>query len=277
MADPVPADGGCWPVDTSCVDDWDDTIPDTDPPEPKFSEAQKEYAVALAGMTMRMLTGYRVGGCPVTYRPCRRGCTELTWRTYPVGAGSSVPWGPVLVAGEWLNVGCGCTGSCGCASVHEVRLPTPAGAVTEIKLDGAVFPPSSYRLDQGGRLVRTDGGDWPICQDLNAPDSEPGTWSVSFAPGEPVDTIGARAAGVLAGEYVRACAGDDCALPSGVVTQVQRTGVSMQFQPGTFPGGRTGIETVDAYLQRWNPYALVAPSVVYSPDTRRGRAMRPTL
>ena len=270
VAVPAPADA-CWPVDLSCVDDWDDVIPGTEPPEPKFSNAAKERAIAFAGMTMRMLTGYRVGGCPVTYRPCRAGCSEPTWQTYPVGGAGGVPWQPTLISGQWLNVGCGCGSSCGCDSVNEIRLPTPAGHVEQVLLDGAVF--TAWRLDPGGRLVRTDGGRWPLCQNLDADDTEPGTWSVTFVPGDEVDGMGAYAAGVLAGEFVRACSGDSCNLPSGVVTQVQRNGVTMQFAPGTFPGGRTGIEMVDAYLQRWNPNALAAPSVVLSPDTRRGRAV----
>lgn len=268
VAVPAPADA-CWPVDLSCVEDWDDVIPG-EPPTPKFSNAAKERAIAFAGMTMRMLTGYRVGGCPVTYRPCRSGCVEPTWQTYAVGGAGGVPWQPTLVSGQWLNVGCGCGTSCGCETVNEIRLPTPAGHVEQVMLDGAVF--TAWRVEPSGRLVRTDGGRWPLCQNLDAEDTEPGTWSVTFVPGEEVDGQGAYAAGVLAGEYVRACSGDSCNLPSGVVTQVQRNGVTMQFAPGTFPGGRTGIEMVDAYLQRWNPNALTAPSVVLSPDTRRGRA-----
>lgn len=120
----------CWPVDTACVPDWDawevEPDPEADPPVegvPVYTDAEKGRAVSLAGQTLRALTGYRVGGCPVTVRPCRAGCSEQTWRTYPaVGYSGSTPWYPVSLGGRWLNIGCGHAGAaaaracrrCGC-------------------------------------------------------------------------------------------------------------------------------------------------------------------
>lgn len=262
----------CWPVDTSCVPLWD-ALEDPDEPEgednpPVYSPEDKARAVAWAGQTMRLLTGYRVGGCPVTARPCRVRCADQTWRTYPV-TGSS-PWQPISLGGSWINVVCGHGAACGCTTVHEVQLPG-AGAVTEVLIDGVTLDPSAYRLDPGGWLVRTDGDPWPVCQDVSRPATEAGTWAVTYLPAVPVDGLGAYAAGLLAGEYVKACAGDSsCALPE-TVTQVARQGVTFTITAGTFPDNRTGIMAVDQYVERWNPHALVAPSVVWSPDVRRPR------
>lgn len=270
----------CWPVETSCVPDWDEQVPDTsegadeDDTVPKYSDDAKARAVALAGQTMRLLTAFRVGGCPVTVRPCRAGCSERTWRTYPVaGFSGSTPWFPVNLGGSWLNIGCGHAGGCSCSLTHEVRLHGSPSVVTQVKIDGDVLPETSYRLDPGGRLVRLDGTGWPLCQNLDAPDTEEGTWSVSYVPGAPVDRTGAIAAGLLAGEYVKACTGGDCELPK-TVTQIVRNGVQMTMAPGAFPNGKTGIQYVDAYLERWNPDGDRGPrSDVWSPDIARPRAV----
>lgn len=264
------APDSCWPVDTTCTPGWDayDVEPDPNavPPTvgvPRYSPAEKALAVSLAGQTMRMLTGYRVGGCPVTVRPCRAGCSEKTWRPY-----TATPWFPVSLGGNWLNIGCGST----CSALAEVHLGGSASAVTSVVVDGVVLSPSAYRLDPGGHLVRTDGGLWPTTQDLTLPSTAPGTWAVTYVPGVVVDGLGAAAAGALAGEYVKACTGDEeCVLPMGV-TQVVRNGVSLSITPGLFPEGQTGLAVVDTYVRRWNPHGLQSPPTVWSPDIRRPRA-----
>jgi hypothetical protein len=274
----------CWPVDVSCVPDWDtwavEPDPDADPPVvgvPLYSDADKDRAIALAGQTLRFLTGYRVGGCPTLVRPCRKTCGSRTWRTYDAawsgGSGAQVPWWPVDMGGTWLNIGCGCGGGgCSCTHVSEVRLYGPVGAVVEVKVDGEVLTPQiDYRVDPGGRLVRL-GAEWPLCQDLNLADTEEGTWSVSYTAGAPVDGLGAWVAGILAGEYVRACSGGECRLPTGV-TQIIRDGVNMTIGAGVFPGNLTGIREVDAWVARWNPTGLRSPAVVWSPDRRGPRSM----
>lgn len=272
----------CWPADTTCVSDWDawevEPDPESEDPEvqagtPLYSDAQKARAVSLAGQALRMLTAFRVGGCPVTVRPAARRCRDLTWRTYPVSGGST-PWQPVDLGGRWLNIGCGHAGDCGCGALSEVRLWGPASSVTEVKVDGAVLDPSAYRLDPGGRLVRLDGEAWPLCQNLAAPDTEEGTWAVTYTPGAAVDGLGAYAAGVLAGEFVRACAGGECALPTNV-QQIARNGVTMTLGMGVFPDGKTGIREVDLYVERWNPYGHKTPPMVYSPDLARPRRTGP--
>jgi len=267
----------CWPVDVSCVDDWDDTIGSGEDAEPKYSDRQKEYAVSLAGQTMRLLTAFRVGGCPITVRPCQAGCTERTWRTYPVrGYAGSTPWFPVNLGGTWLNIGCGCLSPCSCSSTYEVQLHGGASAVSEVKVDGvSLVQGEDYRLDPGGRLVRLGGTGWPLCQNLNADDDQEGTWSVTYTVGAAVDAIGALAAGALAGQYVRACSGSDCDLPT-TVTQIVRNGVTITMAPGAFPNGKTGLREVDAYIERWNPSGARGPiSTVWSPDTYPQRPVTP--
>lgn len=267
----------CWPADLSCVPDWNDwevePDPEADPPVegvPLYTDAEKARAVALAGQTLRMLTAFRVGGCPITVRPASKRCTELTWRTYVVGGAGGAPWQPVNIGGSWLNIACGHGSVCGCLGLREVRLYGQASSVSEVKVDGMVLDPTAYRLDLGARLVRTDGEDWPLCQDLAAPDTEPGTWSVTYTPGAAVDGLGAHAAGILAGEFVKACSGMECSLPANV-TQIARNGVTMTLGLGTFPDGKTGIREVDLYVERWNPYGHKTAPLVWSPDLARPR------
>ena len=267
----------CWPINHSCDPNWD-ALTDPDSPAgednpPVYTDEAKAIADALAGQTLRYLTGYRVGGCPVTVRPCREACIDPTWRTFPVawdGTGGA-PWFPVNWAGSWLNVGCGCAGGCGCTTVSEVVLAGPVGAIAAVKVDGVVVDPSLYQVQQGNRLVSL-GAPWPLCQDLTKPDTEEGTWSVSYTAGAAVDGLGAWVAGILASEYVKACSGQECRLPAGVTTVV-RDGVTLDLGPGSFPGNRTGIREVDDWVARWNPNGLRAPSQVFSLDLHRPRTL----
>jgi hypothetical protein len=252
----------CWPVDHSCCQaKWDTYPPET-----------QDRADALAVTTLRSLTGYRVGGCPVVVRPCRVGCGETTWRTYPAGvAGAGGGFYPVLASGRWLNIGCGCAADgCSCATVCEVRLDGDSVAVAQVKVDGLVLDPTAYRIDNGNRLTRIDGECWPLCQNMNAEDDQPGTFSVTYTPGVPVDGLAEFAAGLLACEFAKACTGGDCVLPSGV-TQVARSGVTYTIAADAFAGG-TGVREVDAFVRRWNPHRLTGPSLVWSPDVPHGRA-----
>lgn len=159
----------CGTVDWGCADDeWLEAL---DP------ELQAKAEV-LAWETLRSLTAYRLGNCPVTVRPCSKGCwARSSYERAPVVGGLSQDWGsgmiaPRVVDGQWLNT-CGCTSvpECSCTTLPVVILPGPVGAVTEVTVDGVVLDPTAYRVDNGNELVRTDGGTWPACQDMVGPTS----------------------------------------------------------------------------------------------------------
>lgn len=257
----------CWPVDWSvCAQDVFESL----------TPEQVALSEALAAQTLRMLTGFRVGGCPVTVRPCNRSCVPGSWLTAPspsilfAGAyGGSFGFSPYIgLNGQWMNA-CGCTGDgCSCTKVEEVQLPGTVGQVDEVVLDGVILDPSTYRVDNGNMLVRTDGDSWPVCQDMNLNSGE-GTFLVTYLDGNPVDGVGAYVGGLLAAEFAQACLGGDCALPSNVQT-ITRQGVTMELDPEMFQGGVTGNRTVDAYIQIWNPTSTL-PSGIYSPDAPRAR------
>jgi hypothetical protein len=251
---------GCeWPVDETCLpEEWDGLDP-----------AVQERSLALASNTLRRLTGYRVGGCPITVRPCRQSCMYVLpfGRPYPYG---SYSWFSPRIdsTGAWVN-GCGCGPACSCTALCVVRLPGPVGLVEEVKVDGTVVDPSNYKM-YGTDLTWVGGGDcgWPTCQNLTLPDTEPDTFAVTYLNSYPVDGLGAYAAGVLAWEYALACTAGVCRLPVGV-TAMTRQGVTYEIESGAFPNGFTGIREVDAYIALWNPKGIQRESMVWSPDMPR--------
>lgn len=259
----------CFPVN------WDacpaDVLADITPEVMALSEA-------LAAQTLRMLTGYRVGGCAVTVRPCNRSCVPGTWLTAPdigaVFAGVSngfFGFSPYVgQGGQWMNA-CGCAGDgCSCVKVREVLLPTSVGVgrVDSVVVDGVELDPSAYRIDNSNRLVRTDGEDWPVCQDMNKESGED-TFFVTYLDGNEVDGVGAYVAGTLAAEFAKACVNKDCALPANVQS-ITRQGVTLELDPEMFTGGITGVRTVDSYIRIWNPVNTL-PAAIYSIDAPRGR------
>lgn len=259
---PIPGYSGCeWPLDPACFDeDWNNLDPTT-----------QARAASLASSTLHRLTGYRVGGCPITVRPCTKGCIEAfiptTW------AAGFRPG--INTEGVWVNVvvGCGCSHGCSCTSLCEVVLPGPVGEVYEVMVDGSVVPSTNYRVD-GVRLVWVGAGacPWPACQDMSA-SSGPGTFLVTYLNSYAVDQTGAYACAVLAMEFAQACIGGTCRLPPGVVS-VSRQGVTFDLPTGLFPDGLTGIREVDAWVSLWNPDRISRTPTVWSPDLAQTHVVR---
>jgi hypothetical protein len=254
-----PSYGGCaWPLDLGCnAEEWQSFDPDT-----------MERATALASSTLVRLTAHRVSNCPITVRPCRPEPLEPIlggdyWRS---------AFTPINVGGVWSNV---CFGPGMACAPCEVPLPPPVMRVSEVKVDGAVVSDTDYRVHNARYLVWTGEGDcpWPATQDLSKPDSEPGTFSVTYLNAYPVDALGAFAAGQLALEFARACSGGSCGLPNNV-TQVVRQGVSFTLETGAFPNGMTGIREVDAFIGLWNPHNRSHGATVWSPSMSRTRSIR---
>ena len=237
MSVTVPEPDGClWPLDPSCLkDEWEG-----------YDEPVKLRSQALASSTLRRLCAFRVGGCPVTIRPCARPSTV----SYGPGWYGSSLYVPSNWGGTWTNT-CGGTGPCRHDPTLAVKLPGPGYTIEEAKVDGTVVDPAAYwTVDD--YLIRLDGNTWPQTQNLDLPDTETGTFSVTYTDSAPVDGVGAYAAAKLALEYARACSGGACNLPE-TVTSIARQGVSYDIPAGSFPNGETGIREVDAFIGLWNP------------------------
>jgi hypothetical protein len=254
----------CYPSDT----DWgcalsDEEIAALDPD-------LKEVAEANAWYTLAALTAYQIAVCPLTVRPCGVDCQGRGTRMASIVRSTGMFSPHIDQNGSWVNA-CGCaSGDCGCSVPCEAVLPGVVGAITEVWVDGAVLDPDAYRVDNGNRLVRVDGGCWPLCQDMSVGNRDDDAFSVTYYQGSAPDKLSQRAAGQLAVEFYKACQNKECKLPARVQT-VTRMGVTYQISSDMFADGSTGIAEVDAFIGRYNPMHLKSAPVVSSPDLRRAR------
>lgn len=225
--------------------------------------AMKDRAELFAQTAIKVLTGQQLANCPIEVRPCTVGCVPAG------GFELYTEWMvPYISNGVWYNT-CGCKPTdCSCTTLTKVILPGPVAEIVEVKVDGTVLAASDYFIAHYNQLIRAAGPEWPSCQDMLAPDSAVGTMSVTYVRGAKMDALGKIVAGVLAKEYLNACNDTDCHLPSNVIS-LARQGVQMEFGEELFPGGRTGIDSVDLWVQSWNPYHVKAPARVFSPDSKR--------
>lgn len=232
--------------------------------------APSDDLTLAASEILYMLSGRQYGGlCQETVRPCSGGSSAPYFWPYPTY--------PVLQGGTWFNIGCGCHVSydCGCKGFPQVDLGrSDIREIFNVNIDGASISASAYRLDEGRWLVRTDGNQWPCCQDLGKDIGETGTWYVELEYGLNPPVSGQLAAGKLACELQKACDGDeDCALPSRV-TSVVRQGITFAvLDPQDFlTEGRTGLYEVDLFLGAVNPNGLRRRATAWSPGLPgRGR------
>jgi hypothetical protein len=266
MSTPVPGAVCAWEISTTCCTRWDDYTPEV-----------QESSAAWATEILNALTGRRFAQCPVKLRPCGTRCGWFGgYLTFPVGSpamsGAGNPWMiPFVDGGVWRN--CTCAGACRCRATCEARMPWPVAEVVEVIVDGVVVDPSAYRLDDGNILVRTDGDCWPECQNLDLPDTDENTWSVTLRPGEALPASGAIAAGRLACEFAKACTGGEgCSLPEQLIS-LSRNGVEVQVADpqALLDNGLTGIQEVDLFIRAYNPGQLRARPRVFSPDVRDPR------
>jgi len=188
---------GCVPFtpDYSCCDDWADLTPEL-----------QERATDLAWSTIRTLSGSQIGNCPTTVRPClSEACSACS------------PWAhqwmtPSIRAGEWVNSACG-SHRCSCERMCEIVVPSSVAVIAQVLLDGTELPLEDFRVDNGNRIVRQDGGCWPSCQNMTAPLGSPGTLGITYVPGIVPSAAGLWAVGVLACEFSKACTRGKCRLP----------------------------------------------------------------
>jgi hypothetical protein len=242
-----------WEPDPACLGDaWSN-----------IDEDVQQRALILATSSLQALTNNRVGTCPITIRPCPQ--------EPPCGCRRG--WNPHIGAdGLWYNACCERV----YAPLSEVDIPGPVGYIDSMLINGSPVElwNGDWRLDNGHLLVWQGEGDSPIPagQDLNKPDSENGTWSITYSKSYPVLADARWAMTYLAIEFAKACAPKGkCALPRGV-TNVVRNGVSFTIEVGLFPNGLTGIELVDAWILKWNPIGSPTQSAqVFDPAKPKPR------
>lgn len=248
-----------WPVDPACLTaDWNDLPP-----------AVQARSLALASATLRRLSGYRVGNCPIVVRPCKRSCaTQYGYLHHGSYGPSFTPY--INIEGNWVNA-CGCVSDCSCGQLCEVELPGPVTEVEAIDVGGVEITDFTV---YGNRVAYTgtDACPFPTCQDLSKAPGEEGTFTITYFNSYRPDALASYAAGILAMEYAKACTGSKaCKLPRGT-TSVVRQGVSIEIATGSFPNGMTGIHDVDAWIALWRPEGSPRwQPRVWSPDVQAPR------
>jgi hypothetical protein len=225
------------------------------------------------------------GVCTRTVRPCADSCSCF-------GFSPSLGLGPWYWTAAWFG-GVGswawrneCGDTCGCGNYSYLRLAGyPVREVLQVKIDGTVLPEfdlstgaQNWRLDGRKNLVRmSDPGppvierSWPICQDLSLPDTQPGTYSVSYSFGTDVPSLGRIAAVQLARELWKAINTGKCDLPNRA-TRVVRQGITIdRIVPlaEQLRTGATGLMAVDMFIGATNPIGMRRRPAVFSPDLQQ--------
>lgn len=242
-----------------------------------FSEEVMIASELLFELSGRLFSGF----CEKTVRPCRTGCGCTFGQVLSRGHIVPSPW-------SWGGNSWWCDGNpCGCRPLSKVLLSGyPVREILEVKIDGDVVDPDTYELRNYRWLVRTrDPADpdtalsWPSCQDDDLPDTEDGTFSVTYTYGQDPPLAGQRAAAALACEISKTCSasGDgDCTIPTNAV-RVTRQGVTIDknatlawfFEKDGDKGWQTGIPMVDSFLNSFNRSGMIARPLTWSPDGAR--------
>lgn len=240
------------------------------------AEAAMAASEALYELSGRVYTG----NCgPVTVRPLSRPTDVDTrvWGVWLDGLGLSGElgsWGVCTSAGVLSHFGC--------SNPPEIELGAyPVTEITEVKIDGVVIPADEYELRDYRWLVRmrptesstpTEQYGWPTCQINDLPDTEKGTFSVTYMYGQPPPSMGMIAAKKLAQYLALPQLGDTKHYPQRV-TSIQRQGVSQMVVDvmDIVKTKATGIYEVDLFLASANPNKNARQGAVWSPDLGRPR------
>jgi hypothetical protein len=208
------------------------------------------------------------GECgPKTVRPPCHGCScgyQVLSRGYVIG-----PW--AWDGGAYSSLCDYCLVSC---APSRVKLSGyPVREITEIKIDGDVLAADQYTLWKRRYVTRLDDGHWPYQQNLTLPDTDDGTFSITYTYGADPPEIGIAAAAQLGCELYKECDGQDCALPKGT-TRVVNQGITVDklaFTSWAFNGGKwqTGLPLVDVFLNVHNKAGLMRRPVFWSPGRRQ--------
>lgn len=251
------------------------------------SDGLLDTAAVAASQVLYEVSGRRFPGvCEKIVRPCATsgcGMSALGVGIIPGWGGggygySTDPFGPWA----WTDTGIGAAGRiCGCSPLSEVLLDYPVVAITQVKVDGVVVDPATYRVDDYIRLVRLWDTSttppaarfWPSCQNLGVGDDQPGSFSVTYEWGSAPPLAGVMAAQQLACQLVQACHGAACSLPVGA-TKITKQGVTIDrgllaswvVNSRMGSGWVTGLVAVDAFLTAVNPHRLQSRPSVWSPD-----------
>jgi hypothetical protein len=157
----------------------------------------------------------------------------------------------------------------------------PVRSIELVKIDGVVIPPDEYELREFQRLVRlrpttssvpTDRWGWPTSQIPDLPDTEVGTFSITYTFGADPGIGGRMAAIALAESFALPKLGDTSRYPTRV-SSFTRQGVAAQVVSpiDMVSKGMTGVVEADTWLMTVNPTKARRQAQVWSPDVQSNR------
>lgn len=229
-----------------------------------YAETEYSYdACKAASQILWSLSGRKFGGIATVTE--RYVCAA---KTYRLGA-SSKTYNPVLLDRDIYNIpseefdNYAEITSDGLSPMSRVRLRgRPVVKVHTVRnRNGGVIDPSKYYLVDHSTIQAAAGIPWTPCN-----------VEVTYTYGAYPPAAGRAAARIMALEFAKLWAGDDCALPERVTT-ISRQGVSFTLLDNQdfVDDMRTGLYAVDLFLKSVNPDRARSKSRVFSPDMPRAR------
>ena len=239
------------------------TLANGDPiPDDKLQAGLDVAHSVLYRLTARQFAGV----CTDMVRPCAR--------FYRIGGYSGPPswwnwhrsWGTYTTRNPHRDLGA--------TPLHEITLGAyPLREILEVRIDGAVVPADGYEIHDRRWLVRVpDTATWPTVQNLFGDAmTDDHTFGVWFTWGEVPDRAGLEATKTYSIELAKGFSGDPCRLPERMLTVQMGQGQSFTLlDPMKFiTEGKTGLYSVDIWINSVNPDGLRRRSQVYNPDMQR--------
>lgn len=250
-------------------------------PVPTAEELSLMCAESAMGATSVLyeLSGRKyTGNCgPVTVRPVARP-READQGLWATSYGWASSWGFCGSYGAYT----GTASHYGCSQPPEITLGAyPVTSIVQVLIDGVVIPADEYELRDFRTLIRmrptasfspTQRWGWPTCQINDMPDSQPGTFSVTYMFGQAPPAMGVIAARKLAEFLLLPQLGDATHYPTRV-TSISRQGISASVVDvmDILKTGALGIYEVDAFILSTNPHKNQQQARAWSPDLGRAR------
>lgn len=172
-----------------------------------------------------------------------------------------------------VDCSCGaysCT-ECACCVMDRIPLLGPKPVIGSVKIDGQALDPGAYAIMDGVYLVRVASGPaqpqpWPASQHLWRPDSELGTFSITYTYGLEIDAIAKAAAVELACDIAKEMAGRPGLDPR--TTAATYEGLTVARDPEQ--AEQQGFIQLSRFLKT---YAPGVRSAVWSPELDEGWVM----
>jgi hypothetical protein len=201
-------------------------------PIPDLIDAATDALTLLTGGTL-------TGRCTTTVRPCSQG------------------W---CYCGMW---------PCQCCDISGIFLPGFDPVPTEVKIDGAVVPTADYVMVNGRKLARVDGAPWPGNANMLIPDTQVGTFSITYTSGYVWDPLSQRAGVEMVCEMAKNLTGAPTRLPEGTMAATA-DGVSVQINrlPGQAELDAVGLTWLGRFLSLYGNATTVTE--VRSPELQEG-------